>query len=59
MIHAGRTDLTPIKASMAAITNKTGHTGTIEAAMVGADVFIGLSAGKVPRLTSRSSRRTR
>jgi malate dehydrogenase (oxaloacetate-decarboxylating) len=47
MIHAGRADLTPIKASMAAITNSSGYTGTIEAAMIGADVFIGLSAGKV------------
>jgi len=47
MIHAGRTDLTPIKASMAAITNSSGHTGTIEEAMIGADVYIGLSAGKV------------
>jgi malate dehydrogenase (oxaloacetate-decarboxylating) len=32
---------------MAAITNRANHTGTIEEAMVGADVFIGLSAGKV------------
>jgi malate dehydrogenase (oxaloacetate-decarboxylating) len=47
MIHAGRTDLTPIKASMAAITNRSNFTGTIEEAMIGADVFIGLSAGKV------------
>jgi malate dehydrogenase (oxaloacetate-decarboxylating) len=47
MIHAGRTDLTPIKAAMAAITNSSGYTGSIEDAMIGADVFIGLSAGKV------------
>jgi malate dehydrogenase (oxaloacetate-decarboxylating) len=47
MIHAGRTDLTPIKASMAAITNRSNFTGSIEAAMVGADVYIGLSSGKV------------
>jgi malate dehydrogenase (oxaloacetate-decarboxylating) len=47
MIHTGRTDLTPIKTAMAAITNHAGHTGSIEEAMVGADVFIGLSAGKV------------
>jgi len=47
MIYAGRTDLTPIKASMAAITNRSGYTGSIEDAMVGADVYIGLSSGKV------------
>jgi malate dehydrogenase (oxaloacetate-decarboxylating) len=47
IVHAGRTDLTPIKTKMAAITNKAGFTGTIEDAMIGADVYIGLSAGKV------------
>ncbi|HWC33654.1 MAG TPA: NADP-dependent malic enzyme [Mycobacteriales bacterium] len=47
IVHAGRSDLTPIKQTMAALTNKAGHAGTIEAAMVGADVYIGLSAGKV------------
>jgi malate dehydrogenase (oxaloacetate-decarboxylating) len=47
IVHAGRTDLTPIKAAMAAITNRAGYTGSIEEAMVGADVYIGLSAGKV------------
>jgi malate dehydrogenase (oxaloacetate-decarboxylating) len=47
MIHAGRSDLTPIKAAMAAMTNTSGYTGSLEEAMVGADVFIGLSAGKV------------
>ncbi|HVV75259.1 MAG TPA: NADP-dependent malic enzyme [Mycobacteriales bacterium] len=47
IVHGGRGDLTAIKRSMADITNKAGHTGTIEEAMVGADVYIGLSAGKV------------
>jgi malate dehydrogenase (oxaloacetate-decarboxylating) len=47
MIHTGRRDLTPIKAAMAAMTNTSGYTGSLEEAMVGADVFIGLSAGKV------------
>jgi malate dehydrogenase (oxaloacetate-decarboxylating) len=47
IVHAGRTDLTPIKAAMAAITNRSGYTGSIVEAMVGADVYIGLSAGKV------------
>jgi malate dehydrogenase (oxaloacetate-decarboxylating) len=47
MIHKGRGDLTPIKKTMAEITNKAELTGPIEDAMIGADVFIGLSAGKV------------
>jgi malate dehydrogenase (oxaloacetate-decarboxylating) len=47
IVHAGRSDLTPIKAAMAALTNHTGQTGSIVEAMVGADVYIGLSAGKV------------
>ncbi|HEX3705403.1 MAG TPA: NADP-dependent malic enzyme [Mycobacteriales bacterium] len=47
IVHAGRTDLTPIKTAMAEMTNKAGYTGTIEDAMIGADVYIGLSAGKV------------
>ena len=47
IVHTGRTDLTSIKTAMAQITNKAGFMGTIEEAMVGADVYIGLSAGKV------------
>jgi malate dehydrogenase (oxaloacetate-decarboxylating) len=47
IIHKGRTDLTPIKTQMAELTNKSNYTGSIEEAMVGADVFVGLSAGKV------------
>jgi malate dehydrogenase (oxaloacetate-decarboxylating) len=47
IVHGGRGDLTAIKKTMADITNKAGFTGTIEEAMVGADVYIGLSAGKV------------
>jgi malate dehydrogenase (oxaloacetate-decarboxylating) len=47
IVHGGRGDLTAIKKSMADITNRAGYTGTIEEAMVGADVYIGLSAGKV------------
>jgi malate dehydrogenase (oxaloacetate-decarboxylating) len=47
IVHNGREDLTAIKRAMAEITNKSGYTSTIEDAMVGADVYIGLSAGKV------------
>jgi malate dehydrogenase (oxaloacetate-decarboxylating) len=48
MIHAGRTDLTPVKADIAAVTNKAGLSGSINEALAGADVFIGLSSGTVP-----------
>ena len=47
IVHPGRTDLSPIKAEMAAITNAAGYTGSIVEAMVGADVYIGLSSGHV------------
>ncbi len=47
IVHPGRADLTPAKAAIAAITNKAGYTGSITDAMVGADVYIGLSAGHV------------
>jgi malate dehydrogenase (oxaloacetate-decarboxylating) len=47
IVYSGRTDLSPIKAEMAAITNSAGYTGSIAEAMVGADVYLGLSAGKV------------
>jgi malate dehydrogenase (oxaloacetate-decarboxylating) len=47
IVYSGRTDLSPIKAAMAAITNSAGYTGSIAEAMVGADVYLGLSAGKV------------
>jgi malate dehydrogenase (oxaloacetate-decarboxylating) len=47
IVHPGRTDLSPIKAEMAAITNAAGYTASIVEAMVGADVYIGLSSGHV------------
>ena len=43
-----RTDLTEMKQFIAAATNRAGLTGTLEAALAGADVFIGLSSGVVP-----------
>jgi len=48
IVHGGRADLSPVKAELAAITNTSGLTGSIAEAMVGADVFLGLSAGFVP-----------
>jgi malate dehydrogenase (oxaloacetate-decarboxylating) len=47
LIHSGRTDLSAVKGALAGRTNRDGRTGSIEDAMAGADVFIGLSAGTV------------
>src|SRR5579875_972855 len=47
VLYPGRGHLTDIKAEMAEKTNQMGLQGSIEQAMVGADVYIGLSAGKV------------
>ncbi len=47
IIHSGRTGLTPTKSRLAEITNASGLTGSIEDALRGADVFIGVSAGTV------------
>ena len=43
-IYAGREDLNPAKAELAAHTNKTGREGTLADVLKGADVFIGVSA---------------
>ena len=48
MIYEGREGLTPIKQELASISNKAGLDGSIESALEGADVFLGLSAGEVP-----------
>ena len=42
-IHAGRGDLNAVKARYAAETNRDGFSGTADAALAGADVYIGLS----------------
>jgi malate dehydrogenase (oxaloacetate-decarboxylating) len=47
MLHSGREGLTDVKAEITALTNKAGLSGNIEDALAGADVFLGLSAGKV------------
>lgn len=47
IVHAGRDDLNQVKAELAGSTNRAGLNGTLEQAMVGADVFIGVSAGVV------------
>ena len=48
IVHLGRTDLNDEKKLFADISNKGGLRGTFLEALVGADVFIGLSAGTVP-----------
>ncbi|MCZ3389169.1 MAG: NADP-dependent malic enzyme [Actinomycetia bacterium] len=47
IIHSGRGDLEGMKEWIAGATNSAGLTGSIEDAMRGADVFIGVSAGRV------------
>ncbi len=48
LLGPGRGDLSGHKAQVAATTNKAGLEGSVESALAGADVFLGLSAGKVP-----------
>jgi malate dehydrogenase (oxaloacetate-decarboxylating) len=47
IVHAGRDELNPIKLELAAETNRAGLTGSLEEAMAGADVFIGVSSGAI------------
>jgi malate dehydrogenase (oxaloacetate-decarboxylating) len=47
LIYAGREGLNPVKAALAAETNRAGLTGSTEDALRGADVFIGLSGSTV------------
>jgi malate dehydrogenase (oxaloacetate-decarboxylating) len=48
VLHAGRPGLTPVKAELAASTNRSGLRGSVVDALAGADVFLGVSAGTVP-----------
>ena len=48
IVHVGRDGLNDEKKLFADISNKAGLTGSFLDALVGADVFIGLSAGTVP-----------
>jgi malate dehydrogenase (oxaloacetate-decarboxylating) len=48
IVHSGRDQLTTVKEELAAITNRSGLTGSLGSALAGADVFIGVSAGRVP-----------
>jgi malate dehydrogenase (oxaloacetate-decarboxylating) len=53
VLHPGRADLTAIKAEIASTTNTAGLTGSLHDAMVGADVFLGVSAGAIGEDTVR------
>ncbi|MER5635696.1 NADP-dependent malic enzyme [Kitasatospora sp. NPDC002227] len=48
VIVEGREDLTDVKAEIAALTNRAGIKGSLNEALAGADVFIGVSGGTVP-----------
>lgn len=48
IVHSDRGDLNGVKADLAARTNPEGRTGGLAEALDGADVFLGVSAGKVP-----------
>ena len=47
IIYEGRDDLNESKKSLAKFTNKSKRKGTLKEALVGADVFIGVSAGNL------------
>jgi malate dehydrogenase (oxaloacetate-decarboxylating) len=47
IIHADRGDLSPVKAELAATTNVSGRTGGVAAALIGADVLVGVSGGVI------------
>ncbi|MCZ4095908.1 NADP-dependent malic enzyme [Streptomyces sp. SID13666] len=47
IVHGGRDDLNSVKRELATYTNKAGLSGSLETALDGADVFIGVSGGTV------------
>jgi malate dehydrogenase (oxaloacetate-decarboxylating) len=47
IVHSGRPDLGPVKHELAELSNRAGLTGTLTDALVGADVFLGVSSGAV------------
>ncbi|MFJ5710996.1 NADP-dependent malic enzyme [Streptomyces sp. NPDC093105] len=48
VVSSDREDLTDVKREIAGLTNKAGLAGSLETALAGADVFIGVSGGTVP-----------
>jgi malate dehydrogenase (oxaloacetate-decarboxylating) len=51
IVHGGRPDLTPVKAELASMTNRTGIVGSLADALAGADVLVGVSAGAVDEVS--------
>ena len=48
VVHIGRSDLTDVKRLLAEQTNRDGSSGSLAEALVGADVFLGVSGGSIP-----------
>jgi malate dehydrogenase (oxaloacetate-decarboxylating) len=48
VLHPDRSDLNPVKLSLAHDTNVSGVSGRLADALAGADVFVGVSGGNVP-----------
>ncbi|KPC69597.1 malate dehydrogenase, partial [Thermoactinomyces vulgaris] len=48
IIYEGRARLNPVKAQLAASTNRSGRSGGITEALKGADVLVGVSGGSIP-----------
>ncbi|MEV3937126.1 malic enzyme-like NAD(P)-binding protein [Glycomyces sp. NPDC049804] len=48
VIHEGRERLNPVKARLAASTNRSGRSGGVTEALKGADVLVGVSGGSIP-----------
>jgi malate dehydrogenase (oxaloacetate-decarboxylating) len=48
IIYEGRDRLNPVKAQLAATTNRSGRSGGITEALKGADVLVGVSGGSIP-----------
>jgi malate dehydrogenase (oxaloacetate-decarboxylating) len=48
IVSADREDLTSVKRELTGFTNKEKRTGSLESALEGADVFLGVSGGTVP-----------
>ena len=48
VVSTDRDDLTPVKRELASLTNRSGLVGSLESALDGAHVFIGVSGGTVP-----------
>jgi malate dehydrogenase (oxaloacetate-decarboxylating) len=48
IVHVDRSDLNDVKRMFATISNRGAFTGSLVEALRGADVFLGLSSGKVP-----------